>query len=110
MSIITDGWDETPLGSYPKAPGFKERTTSRAAASAMRGRARILRDMALAEIRAAGPDGLTADEVARRLGESVLAVRPRVSELANDAPAMIAPTGARRANESGLKAKVWRAA
>lgn len=101
---------DLPLFSYPRAPGFKEGTTSRAAALAMTSRASILRNRAFAEIVRAGATGLTADEVAERLGETVLAVRPRVSELAKAVPPRILPTGERRRNDSGLKAKVWRAA
>lgn len=98
------------LFTYPRSPGHKERTTSRDAAAVVRGRAAVLRDRAFAEIAAAGRSGLTADQVAARLGESVLSVRPRVTELAKANPARIAPTGERRTNDSGLKAKVWRAA
>jgi predicted ArsR family transcriptional regulator len=54
------------------------------------------------------PAGLTADEVAARLGESVLAVRPRVSELFH--AGLIEKTGDRRANASGLAAHVWKKA
>ena len=42
-----------------------------------------------------------------RLGESVLAIRPRFSELS--AKQSIAPTGERRAHTTGLKAKAFRA-
>lgn len=101
---------ELPLFAYPSSPGFKERTTSKDAAVAMTSRASILRNRAFAEIVRAGKMGLTADQVAERLGETVLAVRPRVSELAKAMPPMIVPTGERRKNDSGLKAKVWRAA
>ena len=55
---------------------------------------------------AATPAGLTADEIAARLDESVLAVRPRVSELFH--AGLIAKTGERRPNASGLAAHVWK--
>jgi hypothetical protein len=99
-----------PLFSYPQAPRYKERTTSKDAATAMTSRAAILRNRAFAEIVRAGRMGLTADQVAERLGETVLAVRPRVSELAKATPPMIVPTRERRKNVSGMGAKVWRAA
>jgi hypothetical protein len=51
----------------------------------------------------AGP--LTADEAAAKLGESVLSIRPRISELR--ARGLIAPTGERRRNASGMRAMVW---
>jgi hypothetical protein len=101
---------DLPLFSYPRSPGYKEKTTSMDAARAMTSRASILRNRAFAEIVRAGKIGLTADEVAERLGETVLAVRPRVSELAKSTPPLVVPTGERRRNESSLGAKVWRAA
>ena len=64
-----------------------------------------LRTLAL-QMLAATPAGLTADEIAVRLGESVLAVRPRVSELFH--AGLIEKTGARRFNASGLRAHVWK--
>ena len=60
------------------------------------------------QILAATPPGLTADEIAAKLGESVLAVRPRVSELFR--AGLIEKTGDRRPNASGLNAHVWKKA
>jgi hypothetical protein len=51
------------------------------------------------------PGGLTADEVAAALGESVLSIRPRMSELRRLGE--IADTGDRRRNASGHTAAVW---
>lgn len=48
----------------------------------------------------------TADEIAERMGKSILAVRPRVTELASSG--VIEDTGARRKNASGQNATVWR--
>lgn len=90
--------------SYPNAPGWKRRGTSRAAARAMKPRAPTLRDMALGLL---SKQALTADEVANALKVSVLSVRPRITELFK--LGLIDETGERRANESGLKAAVWRA-
>jgi hypothetical protein len=93
----------TDLFSYPHSPGWKSPDTSRDAAHAMHGSAKILRDRVLAAIkREAG----TADEVAGRLGESILSVRPRLSELAR--MDKIERTGERRQNASGMNAAVWR--
>jgi predicted ArsR family transcriptional regulator len=58
------------------------------------------------ELLAATASGLTADEAAAKLDESVLAVRPRVSELFH--AGLIEKTGERRLNASGLFAHVWR--
>ena len=49
---------------------------------------------------------MTADEIAAKLGQSVLAVRPRVSELFH--AGLIEKTGERRPNASGLNAYVWK--
>jgi DNA-directed RNA polymerase specialized sigma24 family protein len=108
MSKIADAaYGDTP---YAGSPGWKEPRTSRDAAIVVRQRSRALRDLVLQAITTAGAQGLTADEVAARLGRTVLAVRPRVTELAKAAPPRIVTTGERRANESGLKAHVWRVA
>jgi hypothetical protein len=115
MSRIADKFfgDRAPpwagRAAYPDAPGFKERTTSREAAAAVESGASILRERVFNAIAAAGDRGMTADEAAAAISESVLAVRPRVTELAKAAPPRVEPTGVRRKNESGLNAKVWRA-
>ena len=61
-----------------------------------------------AAVRAAFRTGeaLTADEVADVLGQSVLSIRPRVTELANNDE--IEDSGKRRKNASGRNAIVWR--
>jgi predicted ArsR family transcriptional regulator len=48
----------------------------------------------------------TADEAASELGESILAIRPRLSELV--ALGKIEDSGLRRKNASGMTATVWR--
>lgn len=93
------------LDIYPHAPGFKKDGTSAEAAHSMKSRAATLRDEVL---RVLSFKALTADEVARILDESILSVRPRLSELA--ARGLIVETGARRKNDSGKLAAVWRAA
>lgn len=99
-------FQETQYGyeaKYPAAPGAKVNGPSAEAADEMRSRAGFLREAVMRELIASGP--LTADECARNLGESVLAVRPRFSELLT--AGRIADTGGRRANESGKRATVW---
>jgi hypothetical protein len=78
--------------TYPDAPGFKVSGPSEQAAEAISGtankmRAAVLRQFAIL---------------------SVLSVRPRVSELNRNGE--IQQTGARRKNESGMTATVWRVA
>ena len=97
---IKDLIGDTP---YPASPGYKEATTSKDAAKAISGRAATLRDKVFAAI-CAGP--VTADEVAERLGETVLAIRPRLSELRK--AGWIEPSGERRKNASGVSAHVWK--
>lgn len=82
-------------------PPFRE--TSLDAADAMADRAPILRARVLGVL-ATGDH--TADEVAAKLGESVLAIRPRVTELAK--AGRIADSEARRKSASGRNAIVWR--
>lgn len=94
------------LFQYPNRPGFKQYGTSQEAADAIEPHADTLRGKALAAIRAAGPDGLTADEVADCLDRSVLSIRPRISELLE--VGLIERNGHRRKNKSGLFADAYR--
>ena len=88
---------------YPHAPGFKEHDTARAAAESMKGTVVHLREICLARL-AHAPS--TPDEIADWCGASVLAIRPRMSELHKQG--LIVDTGMRRSNASGRSAKVWR--
>ena len=90
------------LDTYPDSPGYKEHTTSRAAAEAMRIRADSLRGRVLEALRYRN---MTTDECARELRESVLAIRPRFSELSEKG--LIKRSGEQRLNVSGKKAIVW---
>jgi predicted ArsR family transcriptional regulator len=92
---------------YPDAPGFKVSGTSEQAAEAVTGTANKMRAAVLAQL-AQYPGGATADEIAKDLDLSVLSVRPRVSEL--NRTGAIEQTGARRKNDSGMTATVWRIA
>jgi len=97
--------DIFPTGlAYPHAAGFKteQPETSRQAAEATD--ARTLRAAVLAELRRRDN---TADGIAQGLGESVLSIRPRVSELLR--LGQIQDTGRRQSNISGRSAAVWRA-
>ena len=91
------------LMKYPEVPGHKGERTSYEASMVMRGRAPKLRYRCLTALENAGP--MTADEVAEVLGESVLSIRPRFSELKRNG--LILPTGERRKNISGRPAVVW---
>jgi len=89
---------------YPDQPGFKESNgTSQAAAEAIAPAAATLRESVVTSLRTAGPG--TADQIATRLGQSVLAIRPRFSEL-NKTNA-IRKTDRKARNASGKMAVVW---
>lgn len=94
--------------SYPTQPGFKSEGTSKAAAESMRPTAATLRAQCLALVKFTPGDGMTADEVARAMRESVLSIRPRITEL--NKLNLIIDTGERRLNASGRRAVVWKAA
>lgn len=89
---------------YPHVPGYKRTETSAAAAESVKPRTELLRNRILSLLTPALQ--LTADEAADLLGESVLSVRPRFSELRE--LGKITDTGVRRPNESGRSAIVWR--
>lgn len=91
------------LFRYPHAAGYKEHTTSKEAARKIEPRAPTLRMRAVAVL---GVRPMTADEIAAELGESILAVRPRITELFK--LNKIEWTGEYRANKSGMRAHVWR--
>lgn len=89
--------------TYPDAPGWIDETTSRDAADAIADHADSLREATFIVL---SHWSLTADEVADLLHESVLAIRPRVTELYKSE--LIFRTGERRRNRSGLFAHVYR--
>lgn len=91
---------------YPATPGYKAPGTSQEAATVTRSRQGDLQIAVLESIRKAGARGLTADEAAEAINKTVHAIRPRVTELAQDGK--IEKTGERRKNASGLGANVWR--
>lgn len=87
--------------------GYRETDTSREAAEHIsKTRGKVL----LAKVLNAYQQsvfGMTADECADALGESILAIRPRVSELKR--AGKLADTLARRKNSSGRNAAVFKA-
>lgn len=90
---------------YPANPGWKRTETSRVAAEAVKPPVPTLRDKVQALLKDAE---LTADECATLLNVTVLACRPRLSELFR--LGMIEDTGKTRPNASRIQTTVWRAA
>lgn len=89
---------------YPNVPGSAPVDTSEEAAESMRNSAPTLRAKAMEIIRRTPS---TADEVAATLNQTVLAIRPRITELFK--MGRIEDTGYRRKNASGRRAVVWAA-
>lgn len=88
---------------YPARPGYKVDGASKDAAKSIAPRAPTIADRVLKSLRASSK---TADEIAADIDESILATRPRLSELRKKG--IIERTGERRRNESGATADVWR--
>lgn len=103
MNDLFDPRPEPPP-SYPDSAGFKVRGTSKEQAAKIEPKAKILRDKVL---KALAHRSMTTDECAAFLGEDILSVRPRFSELARTVPPSIVPTGERRASSRGNMSDVW---
>lgn len=96
--------EQLDLLSYPHAPGFKGAETSRAAAIAMAPKVDGLRGLVLAAIRQKPG---TPEQIAHRINEPLMNVRPRCSEL--KAKGLIRDSGQRAAAMGGRRAVVWEA-
>lgn len=103
--FYTDQYGISQPVPYPWAPAARPTDTSVAAAEAMAPRVETLKAQVL-EVLRAHPEGMTADEIAAAMGESILTIRPRVAELRR--LGHVEPTEWRRANASGRTAIVWR--
>jgi hypothetical protein len=91
--------------AYPNQPGHRRVDTSVAAAEAFAPKLPRLQSLVRSAIADAGEDGLTADEVAVRLGLERWVLRPRTSELKRKGA--IRDSGKRRPNVTGKQAIVW---
>jgi hypothetical protein len=94
-------------GRYPNSPGHRAVDTSIAAAEALAPALGRLQRMAFKAICDAGPQGLTADELASVLKLDRWTVQPRTSELRRKGA--IRDSGQRRQNATGKRAIVWTA-
>lgn len=91
--------------NYPNTPGYKTGGTSEAAALSMVDVAPTLRDRVYTHIKSRGACGSSADECAKAIDETVLAVRPRFSELKELGD--IRETKLTTLNESGRAASIY---
>lgn len=90
--------------------------TSREAADAVQGRVELLRRRVVERYRGVSPNGLTPDECAVILGETVLSIRPRCTELSSarwcrqhlHSGPVLERTATRRTTASGCRAYVLR--
>lgn len=98
---IFDGLDTR----YPATPGFKRAGTSQAAAEAIAPKALSLRARVLEAVKAKPG---TPEQIAKRLGEPVMNVRPRLSEAAK--LGLVKDSGLRGRAMGGRQAIVWCAA
>lgn len=94
-----------PAPQYPDSPGHRGVDTSMAAAADIAPKLGRLQRLAEETIRAAGPAGLTADELADRVELPRWTIQPRTTELR--LKGLVVDSGMRRPNCTGKAAKVW---
>ncbi|MDY7525846.1 winged helix-turn-helix domain-containing protein [Sphingomonas sp. 10B4] len=103
-----DRWNAALCGGdspYNDRPGSKgQAETSGEAAEAIASEARVIRQKVMRALYQC-PAGLTAEEIAERIGHSRPATQPRTSELRS--AGRIFDSGHRRRNASGKRAIVW---
>lgn len=97
-------FDDDEPARYPEAPGFKKRDTCKAAAEGIASKAGSLRDRVLAEIKHYPG---SPEQIAQRLKEPLMNVRPRLSELS--AKNLVRDSGRRALAHGGRQAIVWEA-
>lgn len=89
---------------YPNYPGHHANDTSKEAAEAIAPHVNRLQALALGEIRGAGRNGHTREELSEALAIDPKSIEPRVSELKRKG--LIVDSGQRRLNRSGKRASV----
>lgn len=94
-------------GRYPNEPGWKARDTSREAAKSIGHKSKNLREKVLAQVIAAGANGLTADEAGDRIGVGPLVARPRMTELSARGYVKPSLDQRRRPSSTGKSSIVW---
>lgn len=92
------------MTQYPLVPGFKTVCPETSVVAALNEASRVI-TLREAVFRCLSQKERTADQCAQALDKSILAIRPRLSELR--AMGKIHDTGRRSRNASGHKAAVW---
>jgi len=105
MTDNLDLFGFTPEREYPDVPGHRGVDTSIEAAADIAPKLGRLQRLAEETIRAAGPAGLTADELADRVELPRWTIQPRTTELR--LKGLVVDSGMRRQNCTGKAAKVW---
>lgn len=93
--------DERPT-TYPHRPGWRAEGTSREAAEGIAPKAKPLRERVLAELRQAPG---SPEQLAKRLGEPVMNIRPRLSEASK--LGLVRDSGKRGRAQGGRMAIIW---
>lgn len=93
--------------AYPGRPGWKARGSSIEAAYAVARHATTLRKRVHDFLLDRYPAAFSADQIADGLAETILSVRPRVSE--PNKMGVIEAVSQRHKNQSGMSAHCWRA-
>lgn len=96
---------EVAVGDYPNSPGHRGVDTSLDAARSIELSVGHLQRVALRAIQAAGPRGLTTNELVAAVQIHRDSLQPRTTELCRKG--LIRDSGARRRNANGKYAIVW---
>jgi hypothetical protein len=105
-SVVETAFDKRNCDhDYPRAAGHRGIDTSIVAADIINKKLPKLQSAVAEALLAAGPAGLTADEIAVTLGWDRHRVRPRTSELRR--LGRIGDSGLRRSSDMGVASIVW---
>lgn len=102
--IYPKPFDMPEIYSYPDQPGFQNTDTSKAAAESVKSKAPALRKQVL-EALCNHVFGATPDTIANELNESILSIRPRITEL--KLKGLIEDSGRRGKTDMGKASIIW---
>lgn len=104
MDALFPEFEQEAPARYPDVPGARRRDTSKAAADAIAPRVGSLRERVLACVKLKPG---TPERIANILGEPVMNIRPRLSELSKTG--LVKDSGRRGKAMGGRKAIIWEA-